>query len=894
MATHSLHQFAAILVVWFAAVGLSSADENAPPFRLPADVATPVRYAIDLTLVPDKDTYGGSSQIDIDFRKATSSLWLNADKLRVKDASLSIGQKTIPVKVVSTPRDYVRFEFPNPVGPGRATLHVAYSGEISRKDMAGIFQIKDGDQSYIYSQFAIISARRAYPCFDEPGYKVPWQVTLHVKKEQAALSNTPSVSETDEGNGMKTVKFAETKPLPSYLVAYAVGNFDFVDAGATGQKHARVRIVTPHGRASDARYAAETTPTIVDLLEKYFEIPYPYEKLDEVAIPGAAFAMEHPGIVTYGALVILSKPETETVETKRLWVSVASHELAHQWFGDLVTTAWWDDTWLNEGFASWMANKIANQYHPEWHMNINELNNYQQAMENDQLVSARMVRQPIESNDDIANAFDNITYEKGSALLNMFESYRGAERFRKGVQGYLKQYSWKTATSPEFLDALAGNDSSIATAFSSFLDQPGVPLITVNLDCGAHPAQLDISQQRFLPMGSSGTGSEQWKVPICVRYQGDSGLQRQCTLLDHKSASLTLEKAKSCPRWVEANADADGYYRVAYQGDLLNNLLKDNAAALTVSERVSVIGDIQALTANGTFALGNAFALVPNLADDPSGAVVSKTLDITSGRQNILDASVFPKYHQYITDVYGPRARQLGWTDKPGESDDDRLLRPNLTDVIARQAEDPAAQAEARRLALAWLDDPSALSPDMVPTVLRSAAIHGDRNLFHRIRAAAHNEKDEQILSSMMLALGSFRDPEIVKTAMPIVLTDEFPSQWKIVILYGLARTPATRDQVYDYVKQNWDALIATLPTDTGAELPYVAGWYCDEQHRQDAKAFFDGRSTKYTGGPRNLSQVLEGIDLCIAYKKSQQPSLTEFLQRYSTTKPERAASGAK
>jgi alanyl aminopeptidase len=879
-----IYRFGAALIAGCALVAPSAAQENAlaPPFRLPADVAAPSRYAVDLTLVPDKDTFTGSIDISIDFKKPTPILWLNAEKLQVKGGTLSTGRSSVPVKVVSTPKDYVRFEFPTPVGPGQATLHVTYEGTISRKDMAGIFQVKDGDQWYVYSQFENISARQAYPCFDEPGYKVPWQVTLHVKKDQAALSNTHSISETDEGNGMKTVRFAETKPLPSYLVAYAVGNFDFVDAGTTGQKHTRVRIVTPHGRAPEAKFAAESTPTIVDLLEKYFAIPYPYEKLDEVAIPLAGYAMEHPGLVTYGSTIILSKPEQETLSTKRLWVSVASHELAHQWFGDLVTTAWWDDIWLNEGFASWMANKISNEYHPEWKLNITELNSYQRAMENDALVSARKVRQPIESNDDIANAFDGITYNKGSALLNMFEFYMGPERFQKGVQSYLKQYSWKNATSAQFLAALAGDDPNIASAFSTFLDQPGVPLISVKLECGALPAQLALSQQRFLPLGSSGGGSELWKVPVCVRYPSGSGTQRQCKLLDRESGSLTLDKAQSCPAWVEANADANGYYRVAYDSDLLDNLLKGDAPELSVAEKVSVVGDIHALTGNGMVSLGSALALAPQLARDPDGSVVSKTLSITSGLQdNLVEDGLLPTYRRYLTDVYGTCARQLGLTDKPGDSDDDRLLRPRLADVFAIQAENPDAQAEAKRLTLAWFDNRSAITPDMVGTVLQAAAVHGDRDLFDRMRTAARGETDEDVRGSLLFAMGSFRDPSIVKIAMPIVLTNEFDPRESLSILSGVAESPATRDMAYGFIKQNWDALMAKLPTDIGAYFPNFASDYCDEEREQDVKRFFDGRSTQYSGGPRVLAQVLETINLCIAYKKAQEPSLTEFLQKY-------------
>ena len=892
----SLIGFASVLAVVWALAPVSHAQgNNTPPtpFRLPADVAEPVRYQVDLTVVPDQDTFAGSSDIVVNFKKATPILWLNAEKLQVKQASLSIGQETVAVKVVSTPKDYLLFEFDRPVGPGEATLHVSYQGEISRKDMQGIFQVKDEDQWYIYSQFENVSARQAYPCFDEPGYKVPWQLTLHVRKDQAALSNAPMISETEGSDGMKTVKFAETKPLPSYLVAIAVGNFDFVDAGTTGKKNTQVRIVTPHGRGAEAKFAAETTPTIVNLLEKYFGIPYPYEKLDEVAIPLAGYAMEHPGMVTYGASIIIAKPEADTLERKREWVSVASHELSHQWFGDLVTTAWWDDIWLNEGFASWMANKNTNEYHPEWHMNIDELNAYQGAMNNDALVSARKVRQPIESDDDIANAFDGITYNKGSALLNMFESYMGQERFRESVQRYLMMYSWKNATSAEFLAALAGDDHAIASAFSSFLGQPGVPLITARLSCDGGAPKLELSQQRFLPLGSFGAEHELWMVPVCVRYSAGTGEGSQCMLLERKSGQMTLDKAKTCPVWVEANAGANGYYRVEYQGDLLKGLLKNDAVALTLPEKVSLIGDIQALTGNGMMPLGSALALAPALARDQDRQVVSKTMRITTGLQdNLTEPILLPKYRQYLADVYGKRARQLGWTAGPNDSDDDRLLRPTLADVLANQAEDPESIAEAKRLALAWFDHHKAVEPDMVGTVLEAAARHGDRDLFDRMRAVAKLEKDEQIQGSLLYAMGLFPDPDIDRIAMPIVLTGEFDSRQSVNILFGAAQSPKPRDLAYDFLKQNWDALIAKLPTDWGAFMPYLARTYCDEQHRQDANSFFEGRSTKYTGGPRNLAQVLEGIDLCVAYKKAQQPSITEFLQKYGTAQAPSGSEG--
>ena len=854
-----------------------------PKFRLPADVVGPTRYRVDLTLVPDQDTFTGAIDIDLKFAKPAAVLWLNAEKLQIKEAALIMDGDKAPVQVITEPHDYVGFAFGHHVGPGEATLHATFQGEISRKDQQGIFQMKDGGQWYVYSQFEDIWARRAYPCFDEPGYKVPWQVTLHIKKDQVGLSNSPVVSESDTGDGMKTVKFAETRPLPSYLVAYAVGNLEFVDAGTAGKKNTRIRIVVPHGHSAEAQYAAQTTPTIVNLLESYFGIPYPYDKLDEVAVPRFGDAMENAGLVTYGSAIIIEKPDQDTLERQREWVSVASHELAHQWVGDLVTTAWWDDIWLNEGFASWMANKNVNKYHPEWKMNVSELNGYEGAMDNDALVSARQVRQPIESNDDIANAFDGITYNKGSALLNMFESYMGPEKFQQGIHRYLLKYEWKNATSAEFLAALAGDDSNLASAFSSFLDQPGVPLVTAQLACHDGAAQVDLAQQRFFPLGSSGAAPQFWKVPVCVRYPAGAGEARECILLEQQSAELRLTKTTGCPGWVEANAGANGYYRVLYQGDLLDDLLKNNAQELSLPEEVALIGDLAALTRNGKMPLGKALALAPAFARSPARQVVTKTMGITAGLQeNLVSEDLLTRYRQYLLDLYGGRARDLGWKTKPGESADARLLRPSLQGLVGNGAEDPEAIAEAKRLALAWLDDHKAVDPDMVGVVLSIAARHGDRDLFDRMRAAARKETNENFRGNLIFCLGLFQDPEIVNAALPLALSGEFDVRESFGILFAPSERRQTRDLAYDFVKRNWDLMIAKLPTDTGADAPYVAAGYCDAEHRKDAESFFTGRSTKFTGGPRILAQVLEGIDLCIAYKNAQEASVTEFLKSYT------------
>ena len=298
--------------------------------------------------------------------------------------------------------------------------------------MVGLFRKKDGDDWYVFSQFEPTEARRAFPCFDEPAYKVPWQLTIHAPKGNSVVSNTPIVSEADGEDGFRDVRFAETKPLPSYLVALGVGPFDFVDAGKACKNKVSLRIVTMRGKSSRAQYASEATAPLLNLLEEYFGIPYPYEKLDLMSVPqGALFgAMENAGLITFVEQYILATPQEDTPSFKRNYAWIATHEMSHMWVGDLVTMAWWDDTWLNESFATWMEDKILQRWKPEWQRDVAHVERRNSSADQDVLVSARRIRQPIESKDDITNAFDDISYGKGSAILTMFESWIGEKKFQ--------------------------------------------------------------------------------------------------------------------------------------------------------------------------------------------------------------------------------------------------------------------------------------------------------------------------------------------------------------------------------------------------------------------------------------------------------------------------------
>jgi alanyl aminopeptidase len=856
-----------------------------PPsgLRLPR-TATPVRYQATLTVVPTEAVLRGAIDIDLSLAEPSSVLWLNGTAITVERASLEAGGKKIAARAVPGGEDFIGFVFDQQAPRGPARLHVDYQGAISTKDDRGVFKEQEGDGLYVFTQFESIDARRAFPCFDEPSYKVPWQLTLKVKEGDVALSNTKVLSESKVEGGMKTFRFAETKPLPSYLVAFAVGPFELVDAGRAGKNNIQVRIVVPRGQKDEAAYAALSTPPLLGLLEDFFGIPYPYDKLDVLAIPRLVSfgAMENAGLVTFFKSGMLAKPAEDTIVFKRRYADTITHELAHQWFGDLVTMAFWDDVWLNEAFATWMEGKILTRWKPEWTYEAQRARGYGFAKHVDSLVSARRIRQRIDSKDDIQNAFDSITYQKGSAVIDMFEAWIGPERFRKGVQRYLDKHAFGNATSSDFLAAVsaeAGRD--VAPAFLSFLEQPGVPLISADLKCdkGQKP-RIDLSQERYLPIGSKGAGTQTWQVPVCVRYaDGKTGAREACTLLTERTSSLELSEATSCPAWVMPNASGAGYYHVAYKADALDRLWKSAGREVRLLERISVINDLRALMHSGRLPAEAALSRLPDLVKDPSPHILeAAALLLFAIRDPFVPEALRPNFARFIGKTFGPKAREIGWTPKPGEDEQIRLIRPTLLQVVADKGEDRALRAQAEVLAQRFLDDPRAVDNDTVSSALFVAARYGDKRLFDRLHEAAKKSKDQVQRSHLLRAMTAFQDPAIVKEALSIFLTDEFDIRDSMKLLFQNERMA---DVGFTFFKQNFDAIVKRLPGETRGNTPFIIESFCDEAHRTDADAFFKDRVAKLTGGPRNLAQALEGITLCSALRDAHQASIATFLKKY-------------
>jgi alanyl aminopeptidase len=870
-------------------VSVFAADR--PPKTRLAEVEDiqPTSYKAGLSLDPGKDTYSGSISIHMQVNKPVETIWLNQEKLSIKSAVLTVRGTEQQAHIVPGGEDFVGLGFDAPIPADAAVLTIQYTGEVFTKNSSGLFRQQESGNWYLFSQFETTDARAAFPCFDEPSYKTPWQLTLHIPAADAAIGNTPVESE-NSANGTKTLIFKETKPLPSYLVAFAVGPFEFVKAGVAGKNKVPVRIVVPKGKAGEAKYAAEVTAAILTRLEDYFGIPYPYEKADQVAVPDTSGwgAMENPGMVTYSQNIILADPKVDQIGRQRNYAEDAAHELAHQWFGDLVTTAWWDDIWLNEAFATWMERKLIAEWKPEWQTRVGDVSAKLRAEGEDSLISVRKIRQPILSNNDINNAFDNITYQKGASVIGMFENWMGPEEFRKGVQSYLKQYGFRATTAGDFLDSLSSaSQRNVTAAFSTFLNQAGVPIVSVALDCNDGKAALKVDQQRFLPVGSKGSTDQTWGIPFCVRYGTGANSRNQCTLLTEASQTVELAGAKSCPAWVQANDGAKGYYRVDYKGGLLNSLVSgDIGKRLSAPERADLLGNSQALSGAGKMPVAEVLSLVETFHDDPDRYVLRTALTLAlEPRSHLVPDNLLPNYRRFLLKNFQARAAELGWTTKAGESDGARLLRAQIVQPVATTAGDMELAGQAKELADKWFGDHAAVDPNLVSAVLGTAAYYGNRALFERMLAEFKNSTDRQIRRSLIGAMGSFRDPAAIEAGMNALIGGDIPFIQGSSLLFAGQGEESTRKLAFEFLKAHWDQVVARMPTgggfDFGADLPRVGGSYCDASMRDELRTFFAPRVDKFLGAPRALDQTVEAIDLCIANKAAQEPGVGVFLAKY-------------
>ncbi len=881
-----------------------------PPVMRLGDAVKPLAYEAELTVVPTQERFVGHVVIHAEVARATEFFWMNATRLDIRTATVTAGGKIFVAKTIPGGHDFVGLRFAAVVPAGRVVIALDYDGVIDRTETAGIFKQQDGDNWYAFTQFEKTDARRAFPCFDEPGWKTPWHLSLIVPAGAIAASNMPIASEEPivapppepprkggvaaaPAPAMKRVRFAPTPPLPSYLVAFAVGPFDVVDGGRAGKRGTPLRYLVPKGRAGEVAFAKEATPKLLEQLEDYFGQPYPYEKLDAVAIPLTVNfgAMENVGLITYKLSLIAARPDQETEQFKRDYAGTAAHEIAHQWFGNLVTMQWWNDAWLNESFATWMSAKVVDRAYPVWQTRLAGDDRRRRAMQVDRLAATRQVRQPVNTLDDLGNTFDAITYDKGAAVLAMFESAVGDERFRNGVRRYVYEHANGNARAEDFFSAIsieAGTENSAVIAgLKTFIEQPGVPRLSVALDCGLDgksAPRLVLSQSRYLPSRPIGDPAfgQRWTFPACFQFGRGGDFNELCTLIQDSRTVLPLPAGETCPAWVLPNPGGKGYFVSSMPTDLTQQLVR---TPLLPSEAIPALDDAATLVGSGEWPADLALEFAARFANNRQ-VTVAEAAAVLAGEVRaswIDDASDRDGYARYVQKHFGTKAKALGWTAKSTDRDGDPTFRQKLLPWVADVGNDVGLQREATKLSRDWLAAKAPLPPGARAAMLTASRV---------AQGAAGRELLDAYLDvlprssggdreTLLVAIGSFRDAVLAEAAYDALFADRSDARDGLTAMTRGARDDeAAALQAIHYLHGHYDAVLRRLPELAGGGLPHLGDKLCDANAKAEFDATFADRAGQIPGGARNYAQASERIGICLAARQLQRPTLKAFVAK--------------
>ena len=739
--------------------------------------------------------------------------------------------------------------------------------------------MQDGERAYAFTQFEPLEARKAFPAFDQPEFKTPYATTLRVPSGMHALSNA-SLARHEPGDGEDVFVFSETRPLPTYLVAFAVGEFDF-SGPAPGAPP--TRIVAVKGKGNLAAYALERTPIILEWLTDYFDHPYPFAKLDLVAVPNfGAGAMENVGLVTFRERLLLLDPERAPVRARRSSQSVIAHELAHMWYGNLVTMAWWDDLWLNESFATWMAGKALADVAPELEIGIDVVRYAQYTMVLDSKRDARRIRQPIRDGGDIYNAFDGITYGKGAAVLRMIEAWLGEDVFRAGVRSYMRRHAYGSGGTDELLASLEeASGRPVAETMRWFLDQPGTPLVDVALECDEdEPPVLHVRQTRYLPAGSDAEPGEPWHVPVCVASgQADGGRSRECFLLTEREQEVRLEREAGCPAWIHPNAAEQGYYRWRLPAEDLVALAGEHRASLHVTERVALPGHYQALLEAEALSVEDHWRALQGLASDERHQVIEAVVGALKFLERVgvadPDSELGLTYAAAVRRALTPQLDRVGAEPRPGEPLSARLRRAAVLPALGGMGRDEAVRAQAHDLARRFVASPGEADPEMLDLLLPLAARDGDRALWDALVGIAAAPPSPAVRNTVVRSLGAFEGDLLVQS-LDLVLGGGLRAQDYRTVAGGV-RT-SQRPVALQWMEEHYAELVATLGPMTATRVPRMASGLCTAEDARRVERFFASAPGAPRGTERNVRLVVEEISRCARMRERILPGLSGVL----------------
>ena len=785
---------AALVVSAVAAHAEAPFSFTATPGKLPKDVV-PVQYAAHL--IPDlaANTFLGSETVEIDVLQPTSVIMLNVANIEV-DLALLTGKgadhKLVPV--VDKTRETLSFALEQPLAPGRYQLALKFHGVINREGRGMFYlpyKVGNASKTMVVTTMEPSDARRMLPTWDEPSFRANFKLTVDLPANFKAYSNMPVETQEKLQGGLLRHTFGTTPKMPSYLLVLVAGELERSTAKQDGTE---IGVVTTAGKQASAAYALGASKDLLHYYNKYFGVPYPLPKLDQIAIPGGFNgAMENWGAIVYNEAALLYDPKTSPESMMELSFSVNAHEMAHQWFGNLVTMAWWDNLWLNEGFASWMGAKATANFHPEWRVELSSLAGREGVMNLDARKTTHPIQTAVLTEEQAANAFDDITYIKGQAFLRMLEAYLGEDAFRKGIRAYMARHQYSNTTSADLWSALEkASGKPVAKLATDWTTQPGFPLIKVIQACEGGKRRVTLTQEQYR-IDEPAPEARLWNVPVQL---GTVGGKATYTML---SGAHTTVVMPGCDGALVADPDSMGYFRVQYDSATFDALAAQ-APKLPDATRLRLLSDAWSLAQGGRGKLDSYLKLVARYGDEPRYSV----WDAITNTADQLDALARgeperAQVRRFVITLASPKFGKLGWQEKPGESGEDRRLRPLLATALA-SAGDVAALAQARTMFARYLADPASVSPSMLAFVTEVGARQADAATWEALFARTTRSQNNEERTLLASALASSADKVLAARTLKLALSPELPAQVSARITAWVAR---------EHPRQAWDFAVA-------------------------------------------------------------------------------------
>jgi alanyl aminopeptidase len=814
---------------------------------------------ITLKVDPDSPSFSGETSITIDVTKAIDTIGFYQKDLNIQQAYLMNGDIRIPLTVSSHNYNIQHGKATQNIAANRYTLHIVFDGKFNTTS-DGMYLSKFEGLNYVFTQFEDMYARQAFPGFDEPGFKIPYQVTIMSPEKHTVLSNT-LVNKRTVKDGWQTVEFNKTKPMPTYLVALAVGELDAYDIPNLSVPG---KIYTSKGQSQRTKFAAKNTAGILQNLENYFGSAYPYQKLDFVAVPNFTFgAMENVGLVTYRSSLLLLDDEPRLAEQSST-LNVIAHELAHMWYGNLVTMAWWDDLWLNEAFASWMASKVMMDLYPE--QNFKDRLVQEGAFGADASPTVKPVKKVVRSQSDVMDGL-GLNYSKGESILQLIESMVGEKAFQKGVQTYMKNNAWRNAQADDLWKVLSTvADFDVPTMMKTYLEQPSYPLVEF-------AANGEISQSRYHVKGAE-VEEQTWIVPLAISYKKNGKVSRTNLFLN-TARKTVIELAEA--DWIFPNENAMGYMRWKVSTEQLAGLLED-ISVLNVREKKSLLYNTEALFSAGEIDLGEMMMVMDALVDDSNPMIGRAVVSTMSDFLYLVDKENEAIFGRFIAKKLTPWFERLGVEDKPDDSTDTSRLRGSVYGMLSRYANTPKVEKVSAQLANQYLTDPASVPRSIATRALRNMSRFSDQDWFTKLKNLYVANTDANIRGTISRAM-IFTDEQQITKTLDFALSDHVSPANAMINVYAAISGLDDQTIFYIWLDKNFDALSKKMPAYHIARMPEYFSTSCDADNIMLAEKFYAGKKQNFEGMARSYDIAIYSAKQCLSLKDNNQANFNRYLK---------------